>query len=185
MRKKIAYPFHIVLCLMVLLPLAACEQAQEAADSAREAVDGAMEKAEETTVTECKTYEEEGCYWMENYDERSCWIPAEGVTTFDECKALDSCSEGGGGQSGGGCYKWADGSEGDGQIWACEYIQAEQCYWMENYDTHFCWVPAPQGEVDQAGCQALDSCSEGGGGESGGGCYKWAASTAATGASWQ
>ncbi|WP_293076609.1 hypothetical protein [Okeania sp. SIO3B5] len=47
------------------------------------------------------------------------------------------------------------------------------CYWMENYTGQYTWVAAPQGNVDKQQCYALDSC-DGGLGESGGGCYKWA-----------
>jgi len=56
-------------------------------------------------------YVGEGCYWMENYTGNYCFVPAEQVyhrsLTFDECRSLDSCGPGGGGTSGGGCYKWA------------------------------------------------------------------------------
>ncbi|NEQ37391.1 MAG: hypothetical protein F6K40_14410 [Okeania sp. SIO3I5] len=44
---------------------------------------------------------------------------------------------------------------------------------MENYTGKYTWVDAPQGNVDKEQCYALDSC-DGGLGESGGGCYKWA-----------
>ena len=113
-----------------------------------------------------------------------CWIPApEGKLSYEECRALDSCTEGGGDESGGGCYKWSEGSEGYFYPWACEFYEGEQCYWEENETGLFCWVPAPEGEVDLATCEALDSCS-GGGGKSGGGCYKWAGTSVSVGQPW-
>lgn len=51
-------------------------------------------------------------------------------------------------------------------------IATMSCYWMENYDD-FSWVAAPQGELSKQQCYNLNSCGEGGG-QSGGGCYKWA-----------
>ncbi|OED38156.1 hypothetical protein AB833_20985 [Chromatiales bacterium (ex Bugula neritina AB1)] len=48
-----------------------------------------------------------------------------------------------------------------------------QCYWMENSSGNYCWVKSPSGVGDINSCKALDSCN-GGGGASGGGCYKWA-----------
>jgi len=48
------------------------------------------------------------CYWLSNQGEG--WIIggfADENTTEAECIALDSCSPGGGGQSGGGCYQWS------------------------------------------------------------------------------
>ena len=48
------------------------------------------------------------CYWMENRTKRHCWVDTPiRATTVKRCKALDSCN-GGGRQSGGGCYKWAN-----------------------------------------------------------------------------
>ncbi|MFO0612628.1 MAG: hypothetical protein U0414_08580 [Polyangiaceae bacterium] len=49
----------------------------------------------------------ERCYWMENVTGRYEWVPATWVSSFDKCFAMDSC-DGGRGESGGGCYKWAD-----------------------------------------------------------------------------
>ena len=48
-----------------------------------------------------------------------------------------------------------------------------KCFWMENYTGNYTWVDAPYGNVDKEECYALDSC-DGGLGQSGGGCYKWA-----------
>jgi hypothetical protein len=69
------------------------------------------------------------CYWMENQSGQYQWIPADAlygkVLAKDECFALDSC-DGGGGRSGGGCYKWATeplgerigwGKSGTGALW--------------------------------------------------------------------
>ena len=69
----------------------------------------------------CASYEGTGCYWMENTSGNYCWIPAGssidyGTSSIDECFALDSC-DGGLSQSGGGCYKWADGSDDDRYPW--------------------------------------------------------------------
>lgn len=51
------------------------------------------------------------CYWMENISGRFEWVPAEvgGIYRgegYQRCFELDSCN-GGRGDSGGGCYKWA------------------------------------------------------------------------------
>jgi len=53
------------------------------------------------------------CYWMENFSGEYQWIAVEGNLSDTvqgiskkSCFALDSCN-GGLGQSGGGCYKWA------------------------------------------------------------------------------
>ncbi|MEM7156786.1 MAG: hypothetical protein AAF799_28310 [Myxococcota bacterium] len=132
----------------------------------------------------CEEYAEVGCYWQENETGLFCWVPApEGKLSYEECRALDSCTEGGGDESGGGCYKWSEGSEGYFYPWACEFYEGEQCYWEENETGLFCWVPAPEGEVDITTCEALDSCS-GGGGKSGGGCYKWAGTSVSVGDPW-
>lgn len=54
----------------------------------------------------CPSYRGTGCYWMENTTGHYCWVPATWAKSFESCRALDSC-DGGEGQSGGGCYKWA------------------------------------------------------------------------------
>ena len=54
----------------------------------------------------------------------------------------------------------------------CKVINGTMCYWMENYTGNYCWVRSPS-KVDKQGCFGLDSC-DGGLGQSGGGCYKWA-----------
>lgn len=63
----------------------------------------------------CKTYthiKEYGasCYWMENYSGKFEWISVKDALgkkySKEECFAADSC-DGGLGESGGGCYKWA------------------------------------------------------------------------------
>lgn len=65
----------------------------------------------------------------------------------------------------------------------CRDVQGQGCYWMDNGPGKTCWVPIPQA-ADQASCQALDSCS-GGGGASGGGCYKWARCSACGAEQWR
>ena len=54
------------------------------------------------------------------------------------------------------------------------------CYWMTPDGSR--WEPWPEAETKRR-CFELDSCS-GGEGQSGGGCYKWARSAAAPGATW-
>jgi hypothetical protein len=163
--------------LTALAALTACVIEEEPVDSG-------------PTVTECGVIPGEGCYWMENYDDLNCWVeaPQGADTDYDTCRAQDSCTEGGGGESGGGCYKWSDGNEGIAANWACDYYAAPTeegaCYWMENEDNQWCWVPAPEGEVALGECQELDSCSENGGGTSGGGCYKWSDSSTHAGEPW-
>lgn len=61
------------------------------------------------------------CYWMENVSGRFEWVPAEvgGLyhgEGYDQCFALDSC-DGGEGQSGGGCYKWARSASAARVLW--------------------------------------------------------------------
>ena len=61
-----------------------------------------------------------------------------------------------------------------------------QCFWMENYSGKYTWVLAPRflyADQGKARCQALDSCN-GGGGRSGGGCYKWSKGSNAPRESW-
>ncbi len=163
--------------LTALAALTACVIEEEPVDSG-------------PTVTECEVIPGEGCYWMENYDDLNCWVeaPQGADTDYDTCRAQDSCTEGGGGESGGGCYKWSDGNEGIAANWACDYYAAPTeegaCYWMENIDNQWCWIPAPEGEVALSECQELDSCSENGGGTSGGGCYKWSDSSTHAGEPW-
>lgn len=140
--------------------------------------------ADDTAAEDCETVEGVGCYWMENETGNNCWVAApEGELSYDECKALDSCDAGGGGESG-GCYKWSDGSDGEKTAWSCEFTEGEQCYWMENESGGNCWIPAPEGVLTFDECQALDACAEGGGGESGGGCYKWSDNSTAVGDPW-
>ena len=60
------------------------------------------------------------------------------------------------------------------------------CYWMENYSGQYRWVTPPSGFYNGQGkarCQALDSCN-GGGGASGGGCYKWSTGPEAPRQAW-
>ena len=53
--------------------------------------------------------------------------------------------------------------------------EAPQCFWMEIYSHQYKWTPANAlygKPLSEAECRALDSCN-GGGGQSGGGCYTW------------
>lgn len=53
----------------------------------------------------------------------SCWYLVSGGAwqawdaDYEQCKNFDSCSPGGGGASGGGCYKWATGANEPGVPW--------------------------------------------------------------------
>ena len=53
------------------------------------------------------------CFWMQNYGAMA-WVPS--YTDYNGCRALDGC-DGGGNQSGGGCYKWSVGSNGCRSSW--------------------------------------------------------------------
>ena len=106
----------------------------------------------------------DSCFWMDP-DKDNTWVstPQENVDK-QQCFNLDSC-DGGKGESGGGCYKWAADANAERQPWF-------SCFWMDP-DKDNTWVSAPQENVDKKACFNLDSC-DGGKGESGGGCYKWA-----------
>ncbi|MEQ8457915.1 MAG: hypothetical protein RLO52_36455 [Sandaracinaceae bacterium] len=79
--------------------------------------DGGSADADASAGT-CEVTEGEACYWLSD-DGRACWVPAPppDATTFERCRDYDSCREGGGEESGGGCYKWSDGSEGAPEPW--------------------------------------------------------------------
>ena len=51
------------------------------------------------------------------------------------------------------------------------------CYWLDCSAGGCCWDLNGSYAGDPASCQALDSCSPGGGGGSSGGCYKWSTSS--------
>ena len=105
----------------------------------------------------------DSCFWMST-DAGNPWVAApQGNVDKDECFNLDSC-DGGNGASGGGCYKWAASADAPRDPWYA-------CFWLSNVTNE--WQAAPQGQVTKGQCQALDSCQKGGGGQSGGGCYKW------------
>jgi len=60
----------------------------------------------------CEVISGEGCYWMEA-KAPNCWVKSPSpVPNRAACMRLDSCSPEGGKASGGGCYKWADASNG-------------------------------------------------------------------------
>lgn len=119
------------------------------------------------------------CFWMENFSGSYKWIFAEEGGMYngegkDRCMELDSCS-GGGGLSGGGCYKWD--KDLTSPIIKPEPVEAKKsCQWMENLSGNYSWVPAEDGGLyngeGKDRCIELDSCY-GGGGLSFGGCYKW------------
>ncbi|MEZ5996050.1 MAG: toll/interleukin-1 receptor domain-containing protein [Hyphomonadaceae bacterium] len=110
-----------------------------------------------------------GCYWLSD-DASSSWRPMPQYSSIEQCFAQDSC-DGGLGQSGGGCYKWAEGADAPRYPWPTR-SQRFACYWLSN-DASPSWRPMPQFSTIQQ-CFAQDSC-DGGLGQSGGGCYKWAA----------
>jgi hypothetical protein len=60
----------------------------------------------------CVATETWSCYWLTM--DGTEWI--DFGYDYDTCKAVDSCSECGGGQSGGGCYKWSTSSDFDAPI---------------------------------------------------------------------
>lgn len=61
----------------------------------------------------CRVYTGTQCYWMENTSGNWCYVPSTifKAETPERCFELNSCGEGGG-QSGGGCYKWSTRSDG-------------------------------------------------------------------------
>ncbi len=107
----------------VVRPLASLDTAPAVvppAESAPTAPSPTVEAAAEMVAevapeARCAAYEAEGCYWMENTTGDYCWVPWSD-TGLDQCKRLDSC-DGGDGWSGGGCYKWSDGSSGARTPW--------------------------------------------------------------------
>jgi hypothetical protein len=73
--------------------------------------------------------------------------------------------------------RWASEPLADGP---CTFYAGVGCYWMENSTGNYCWIPAGK---NQRACFELDSCG-GGLGRSGGGCYKWSATSASPGIAW-
>lgn len=63
----------------------------------------------------------------------------------------------------------------------CPVVNApsgEACFWLDCFSgPGCCWNLNGAFAATQADCQNLDSCNAGGGGASGGGCYKWATSS--------
>ncbi len=105
----------------------------------------------------------DSCFWMST-DAGNPWVAApQGNIDKDECFNQDSC-DGGNGASGGGCYKWAASADAPRDPWYA-------CFWLSNVTNE--WVDSPTSATTSGQCQALDSCQKGGGGQSGGGCYKW------------
>jgi len=76
--------------------------------SNRKSPECGLESIDRASVCESIDYGgEPGCFWMENTTKNWCWVKTPiKATTKERCMQLDSCN-GGGGQSGGGCYKWA------------------------------------------------------------------------------
>ncbi|MEL7116567.1 MAG: hypothetical protein AAGP08_13465 [Pseudomonadota bacterium] len=110
----------------------------------------------------------DSCYWMST-ESGNPWVPApQGEVNKDQCFDLDSC-DGGMGTSGGGCYKWAASADAPRDPWYA-------CYWLSNVTNE--WEASPTPVTTEGQCQNLDSCQDGGGGASGGGCYKWTVSAA-------
>lgn len=60
------------------------------------------------------------CYWMENVTGKYEWVATAVVLgegyDYQQCYAADSCN-GGLGESGGGCYKWADSAQSQAHPW--------------------------------------------------------------------
>ena len=65
-------------------------------------------------TSNCPVYGGTDCYWLgfNGSVGEWCWEPATWASSESQCKNLDSCSQSGGGASGGGCYKWSPSSEG-------------------------------------------------------------------------
>ncbi len=65
----------------------------------------------------CAVVQGTQCFWLENQSGNSCWVPAGArAPDFNSCLRADSCN-GGGSASGGGCYKWSNGSTGERAPW--------------------------------------------------------------------
>lgn len=118
--------FRAVFSLLTALSLAACTNTVEVVGEPSTEGSASVVKGSESSNASgaqdddspavCASYEGTGCYWMENTSGNYCWIPAGWGSTIEECFGLDSCN-GGLSQSGGGCYKWADGSNDDRYPW--------------------------------------------------------------------
>lgn len=73
-----------------------------------------------------------GCYWMENVSGGYSWVSTS--LDFQSCYAQDSC-DGGLGESGGGCYKWADCSDCERYPWPGQEGYVEPVDTSEPADT--------------------------------------------------
>jgi len=78
------------------------------------------EKSLSTELTSNLAATKSQCFWMNQNTKDSTWVPVTEMgllnTSKAECFALDSC-DGGLGQSGGGCYKWAEGAHEPKDSW--------------------------------------------------------------------
>ena len=54
------------------------------------------------------------CYWLSN--EGQGWVQRDDLETKQACFQMNSCGPGGG-ESGGGCYKWAPDKDASGVKW--------------------------------------------------------------------
>ncbi len=121
--KKILTPIVILLLAFLVAcggesPVDTGAVATEVSQVVDDAVDTVTNEEEEPAVEEEPVASATGCYWQDGGSGE--WVPVSEIglenTTFEQCYALDSCA-GGLGESGGGCYKWADGPDGDAYPW--------------------------------------------------------------------
>lgn len=127
------------------------------------------------------------CYWLSN--EGAGWVARPDLTDAETCFEMDSCS-GGGGMSGGGCYKWTVGADGAQTAWAALGLTAQtqrsgadagaSCYINSDKDGRG-WVPMEG--LREAQCFARDTCN-GGLGDEQGLCLKWARDASAPALPW-
>ena len=90
------------------------------------------------------------CFWMQNYGSFA-WVPA--YSDYSGCQALDSC-DGGGGQSGGGCYKWSVGSDGCRNPWGYTITSVTTCPNSTDYFNGSACVRCVTGSSQASGGQS-------------------------------
>lgn len=102
-----------------------------------------------------------------------CAQPANGSSTCSGGGCVVTCNTGYQPDGNGGCVSTICPNG------VCPSILSPNgaCYWLDCNAGGCCWDLNGFYAGDPASCQALDSCSPGGGGGSGGGCYKWSTSS--------
>ena len=113
----------------------------------------------------CEITNEQGCFWMENTSGHYCWVTQDELD-FNACQMLDSCTEGGGSMSGGGCYKWSEASDSHAFTWpvadptakeGCPETMGLTCYAVTEVDERLCWTPIDNFEGTMMDCLDMDS----------------------------